>query len=74
MLSAVKKVLDYLTKDNPFYSIDEQESLTQYYVNEFKTKLVELMKENEAIKGCSWEFKFVTDKDELKTVLDSIRK
>lgn len=73
-LSAVKKVLDYLTKDNPFYSIDEQESLTQYYVNEFKTKLVELMKENEAIKGCSWEFKFVTDKDELKAVLDSICK
>ena len=73
-LSAVKKVLDYLTKDNPFYSIDEQESLTQYYVNEFKTKLVELMEKNEAIKGCSWEFKFVTDKDELKTVLDSIRK
>lgn len=73
-LSAVKKVLDYLTKDNPFYSIDEQESLTQYYVNEFKTKLVELMEKNETIKGCSWEFKFVTDKDELKTVLDSIRK
>lgn len=73
-LSAVKKVLDYLTKDNPFYSIDEQESLTQYYVNEFKTKLVELMEKNETIKGCSWEFKFVTDKDELKAVLDSIRK
>ena len=73
-LSAVKKVLDYLTKDNQFYSIDEQESLTQYYVNEFKTKLVELMKKNETIKGCSWEFKFVTDKDELKAALDSIRK
>jgi hypothetical protein len=63
-----------LTEENPFHSIDERESLAKYYVEEFKMKLVELMKENESIKGCSWDFKFVTDKDELKATLDSICK
>lgn len=73
-LSAIKKVLDYLTEDNPFHSIDEREELASYYVEEFKAKLIELMQENETLKGSSWEFKFVTDKTELKAALDSIHK
>lgn len=73
-LSAVKKVLDYLTEDNPFHSIDEREALAHYYVEEFKAKLIELMEENKSINGCSWEFKFVTDKDELKAALDNIHR
>ena len=73
-LSAIKKVLDYLTEDNPFHSIDEREELSHYYVEEFKSKLVELLQKNDTIKGCSWEIKFVTDKEELRKALDDISK
>lgn len=73
-LSAIKKVLDYLTEDNPFHSVDEREELSHDYVEEFKAKLVELLQKNDAVKGCSWEIKFVTDKDELEAALESIGK
>ncbi len=73
-LSAIKKVLDYLTEDNPFHSIDDREELAHYYVEEFKAKLIELLQKNDAIKGCSWEFRFVTDKEELRNALDGIGK
>ena len=71
-LSAVKKVLDYLTEDNPFHSADDREELAQYYIEEFKTALVELLKNNASLDGCSWDFKFVTDKRELESALVSI--
>lgn len=73
-LSAIKKVLDYLTEDNPFHSVDEREKLSHDYVEEFKAKLVELLQVNDAVKGCSWEIKYVTDKDELEAALGSIGK
>ena len=71
-LSAIKKVLDYLTEDNPFHSVGEREELAQYYVDEFKAKLIELLNENKSIGEHTWEFKFVTDKEELKAALDNI--
>ena len=72
-LSAIKKVLDYLTaENNPFHSADEKEELAHYYVEEFEEELIELLNENPAISDCSWKFKFVTDKDELKKAIDDI--
>lgn len=73
-LSAMKKVLDYLTNDNPFHSLNEKEKLLLRYKDEFEEKLKELLRANSLIKGCSWDVKFVTDKDELKTALDSVLK
>lgn len=72
-LSAIKKVLDYLTaENNPFHSADEKEVLAHYYVEKFEEELIKLLNENPAISDCSWKFKFVTDKDELKKAIDDI--
>ncbi len=72
-LSAIKKVLDYLTaENNPFHSADEKEELAHYYVEKFEEELIKLLNENPAISDCSWKFKFVTDKDELKKAIDDI--
>ena len=72
-LSAIKKVLDYLTaENNPFHSPGEKEALANYYVEKFEEELIKLLSENMSIRDCSWEFKFVTDKDELKKAIDCI--
>lgn len=77
-LSAVRKVLDYLTEDNPFHSMDDVESLAKEYIGEFEQKLIELLndesKEGRELFGSSWEVRFVKDRDELKAALDSISK
>lgn len=73
-LSAMKMVLDYLTTDNPFHSIDEKETLLHRYLEEFKSTLNDLLGKNMAIDGCLWKLEFVKDKDELKKVLESIAK
>ena len=73
-LSAMEKVIDYLTSDNPFHSPDEKEELLKEYKENFQKTLNTLLKGNDLIKGCLWRLEFVTDKDELKAVLDRISK
>ena len=73
-LSAVREVVDYLTSDSLYYSVDKKEALTAEYVAEFEKCLVAFLSADRELESRRWKFYFVERRSSLEKALREIER
>ena len=72
-VSAVKSVVDYLTKPgNPYYNSSQKDEITMAYIEEFKQSLLNLDVIKREINAGNLKIYFAADATDLKKIMQEI--